>query len=196
MFLKEFSSYVDNDTIIYNSDKLGKLPLVIYGLSGSGKTTILNNIVAKDSRYKSFSIDQIIIDHGDKHDTPITVQEILDIVKKEFIDKPNRYKILEGIQISYYTDNEENKQMRDKLQSYPTIVLGTSKLKSRYRSTFRNINSFGIWQGIFTSLVFNHQTVVDKAIKYLDELKEKSTQEKVYNIDSIILQENHNMFLR
>ena len=197
MFLKEFSSYVDNDTIIYNSDKLGKLPLVIYGLSGSGKTTILNNILAKDSRYKSFSIDQIAIDHNTKNTTAITIQEILDIIKKEFIDKPSRYKILEGLQISYYTDHDDRKYIRDKLLTYPTVVLGTSRFKSIYRASLRNINTSGsIGQGIFQAVIFNHQIMVDKAIKYLDELKEKSTEEKVYNIDELFLKENHNIFLR
>ena len=101
------------------------------------------------------------MDYNAKNTTPLTVAEIRDIIIKEFIDKPNKYKILEGLQISYLINKEDYKHVRDKLQTYPTIVLGTSRLKSRYRSTFRNISTFGVWLGIFTSLVFSNQIIVD-----------------------------------
>jgi hypothetical protein len=189
MFLKEFSSYIDNDTIIYNSDKIGKLPLVIYGLSGSGKTVLSKEIQNINSKYKLYEIDEIGLEIM-KTNPDLTAVDILEKIKLEFITKPTQYKILEGLQIAWWTDNDEYRYMREILQTYPTIVLGTSHIKSNYRAFIRNWNTKGA--DAFAFMEYN-DLLFDENKKYLKELQKKNTSQEIYNIEYFkkSLKENH-----
>lgn len=202
MFLKEFSHYFSDENMIYNFDKLGKLPLVIYGLSGSGKTVLSKEIQDINKKYKLYEIDEIGLEIY-KTNPNVNANDIMERIKIEFIDKPNPYKILEGLQIAWWTDtnikmygvDDKYKSMREILQTYPTIVLGTSRLKSNYRAFVRNWNTEGADALAFMEY---NDLLFDENKKYLKELKKKSTSQEVFSLDYFrkSLKENINMFLK
>jgi GTPase SAR1 family protein len=198
MFLKEFNTLFDDKDVIYNSDKLGKLPLVIFGLSGSGKSTLLDNLIyfiseKTNKKFLTIEVDEIfdeLVNDGKEANSA----EVLELFNKYLtgINKKNsEYCIIEGLQISWLCNEElwENPKFKklasknkDVIFSFPTIVLGTSLLKSSLRAFFRNLVSKS---NIIAFYSHNIQQL-NTHKNFLNSLKDNSTKTELFSEDLII----------
>jgi adenylate kinase family enzyme len=129
------------------------------GLAGSGKTTLANDL-SKKYGVKYYSTDDML----KKFDWNDFIKKIT-----KLINSPER-KIIEGVSILGFMYPDSGEQpIRKKVLSFPTVILGSSLVKSNFRRFLKHKN--------FKRVVKNFKVFNNKLEQFRKDLKRSKMSE-------------------
>ena len=150
------SYFRDSKTVTHNLENFRNHKtntILVVGNAGSGKTTYAN-LLKRDFNFKIINLDDIA------NNDPRQVEKGVQIIFKQY-SQPT---IIEGVLIAAIYN--EYPRLRKQILSYPLVIMGTSVIKSTYRSIKRD------------GLKSNNITFNKKLEKIIQQMRDDIKKEK------------------